>query len=202
METPVIGGLEEAAMDAIHLTHVQLANVEPGSLVLIGPTGADAEQYFAIAVHRAGEPSAAALVSIRADRGALRAVRTELSAVEAPERFVLSLGRCFTVEPNLFEQVRTDFREASTLRPGDLLVHDAQQLLVVAPAKDTPPLVVDLAGGEVTELSAQSVAVVTHWNICVQSADGQRICLVDTKSHKQAAAPSTSEFPRQAQARG
>ena len=139
-----------------------------------------------------------ALVSFRADRGALRAVRTELSATEAPERFVLSLGRCFTVEPNLFEQVRTDFREASTLRPGDLLVHDAQQLLVVAPAKDTPPLVVDLAGGEVTELSAPSVAVVTHWNICVRNAEDQRICLVDTKSHKQAADPSISRFPRQA----
>lgn len=185
-------------MDAIHLTHVQLANVEPGSLVLIGPTDADVEQYFAIAVHRAGEeqePFAARLVSFRADRGALRAVRTELSATEAPERFVLSLGRHFTVEPNLFEQVQTDLREQSALKAGDLLVHDAQQLLVVAPAKDTPPLVVDLAAGEVTEFSAPSVAVVTHWNICVRNAEGQRICVVDTKSHKQATAPVTSGFP-------
>jgi hypothetical protein len=172
-------------MDAIHLTHAQLAKVEPGSLVLIGPTGTDVEQYFAIAVHRAGAPC---LVSFRADRGALRAVRAELSAPEAPERFVLSLGRHFTVEPNLFEQVRTDFQEQSALRPGDLLIHDAQQFIVVALAKDTPPLVVDLAGGEVTELSAASVAVVTHWNIYVRNAEGQRMCLVDTKSHKQATA--------------
>jgi hypothetical protein len=173
-------------MDAIHLTHVQLAKVEPGSLVLIGPTGTDVEQYFAIAVHRAGAPC---LVSFRADRGALRAVRAELSDPEAPERFVLSLGQHFTVEPNLFEQVRTDFHEQSTLEPGDLLVHDARQFLVVVPAKDTPPLVVDLAGGEVTELSAASVAVVTHWKIYIRNAEGQRICLVDTKSHKQATAP-------------
>jgi hypothetical protein len=185
-------------MDAIHVAHVQLSKVEPGSLVLIGPTGADAEQYFAIAVHRAGEPFAARLVSFRADRGALRAVRTDLSDTEAPERFVLSLGRHFTVEPNLLEQVRTDFREGSALKAGDLLVLDAQQLLVVAPSKDKPPLVVDLAGGEVTELSASSVAVVTHWNIYVGNAEGQRICLVDTKSHKQATAPSTSRVPLQA----
>lgn len=178
----------------MHLTHVQLAKVEPGSLVLIGPTGTEVEQYFAIAVHQAGEPLAARLVSFRADRGALRAVRAELSATEAPERMVLNLGRYFTVEPNLFEQVRTDFHEQSALRPGDLLVDDAQQLLVVAPAKDTPPLVVDLAAGEVTELSAASVAVVMHWNLYVRNADGQRICLVDTKSHKQATAPSTSGF--------
>ena len=185
-------------MDAIHLTHVQLAKVEPGSLVLIGPTGADAEQYFAIAVRQAGESFATGLVSFRADRGALRAVRTDLSAAETPERFVLSLGRHFTVEPNLFEQVRTDFHEQSALKPGDLLIHDALHLLVVAPAKDTPPLVVDLAGGEVTELSAASVAVVTHWNVYVRNAEGQRICLVDTKSHKQATAPVTSSLPRQA----
>jgi hypothetical protein len=185
-------------MDAIHLTHVQLAKVEPGSLVLIGPTGADAEQYFAIAVHQTGESFATGLVSFRADRGALRAVRTELSATETPERFVLSLGRHFTVEPNMFEQIRTDFHEQSALKPGDLLIHDALQLLVVAPAKDTPPLVVDLAGGEVTELSAASVAVVTHWNIYVRNAEGERICLVDTKSHKQATAPVTSGLPRQA----
>lgn len=185
-------------MDAIQLTHVQLAKVEPGSLVLVGPTGADVEQYFGIAVHRAGESFATRLVSFRADRGALRAVRAELSATDAPERFVLSLGRHFTVEPNLFEQVRTDFQEQSALRPGDLLVHDAQQLLVVAPAKDTPSLVVDLAGGEVTELSAASVAVVTHWNIYVRNAEGQRICLVDTKSHKQATAPLASGFSLQA----
>jgi hypothetical protein len=176
-------------MDAIHLTHVQLAEVKPGSLLLIGPTGADAEQYFAIAVHRAGDPSAARLVSFRADRGALRAVRTELSTKQEPERLVLDLGRNFTVEPNLYEQVRTDFQEHSALRPGDLLVQGAQQLLVVAPAKDARPLVVDLAGGEVTELSVASVAVVTHWNIYVHNVEGQRICLVDTKSHKQATAP-------------
>ena len=143
-------------MDAIHLTHVQLAKVEPGSLVLIGPTGADAEQYFAIAVRQAGESFATGLVSFRADRGALRAVRTDLSVAETPERFVLSLGRHFTVEPNLFEQVRTDSHEQSALKAGDLLIHDALHLLVVAPAKDTPPLVVDLAGGEVTELPAAS----------------------------------------------
>ena len=175
-------------MDAIHLTHVSLADVEPGSLILSGPTGTDDEQYFSIAVHRAGESSAAHLVSFRADRGALRAVRTELSAAQAPERGVLNLGRHFTVEPNLSEQVRTDVHEQSALQPGDLLLHDAQQLLVVAPATDAPPLVVDLVGGEVTELSAASVAVVTHWNIYVRNAQGQRICLVDTKSHKQATA--------------
>ena len=175
-------------MKAIHLSHVPLADVEPGSLVLSGPTDTDAEQYFSIAVHRAGEPSAARLVSFRADRGSLRAVRTELSAAQTPERPVLNLGRHFTVEPNLYEQVRTDFHEQSALKPGDLLLHDAQQLLVVAPATDSPPLVVDLAGGEVTELAAASVAVVTHWNIYVRNPEGQRICLVDTKSHKQATA--------------
>ena len=74
------------------------------------------------------------------------------------------------------------------LKPGDLLVHGAQQLLVVAPATDKPPLVVDLAKGEVIELSAASVAVITHWNIYVRNAEGLRICLVDTKSHKQASA--------------
>ena len=79
-------------MDAIRLTHMQLGKVEPGSLVLVGATDADAEQYFAIAV-RAGEPLAPHLVSFRTDRGALRAVRTDLSAPESPERFVLSLGR-------------------------------------------------------------------------------------------------------------
>jgi hypothetical protein len=186
-------------MDAINLTHMQLAKVEPGSLVLIGARGADAEQYFAIAVHRAGEPSLTSLVCFRADRGALRAVRVELSASEAPDRFVLSLGRRFTIEPNLFEQVRADIREGSALNAGDLLVRDAQQLLVVAPAaKGTQPLVVDLAGGEVTELSDASVAVVTHWNIYVRNADGQQICLVDTKSHKQATALATSGLRLQA----
>jgi hypothetical protein len=178
-------------MDAIHLTHVQLAKAEPGSLVLVGSTDAEAQQYFAIAVHRAGEPFLTRLVSFRADRGALRATRVELSATEAPDRFVLSLGRHFTIEPNLFEQVRTDVREGSALKAGDLLVVDTQQFLVVT--QDKLPLVVDLAGGEVTELAAASVAVVTHWSICVRNAAGERICLVDTKSHKQAA-PSTSGF--------
>ena len=180
-------------MDAIPFTHVQLARVEAGSLVLIGPTAGDVEQYFAIAVQQAAEPIAA-LVCFRADRGALRAVRTDLSTTEAPERFVLSLGRRFTVEPNLFEQVQTDFRELATLSAGDLLVHEAQQFLVVAPAKAGPPLVVDLDGGQVTELSATSVAVIKHWNIYVRNADGQRICLVDTKSHRQASAPVASKF--------
>jgi hypothetical protein len=139
-------------------------------------------------------------VCFRADRGALRAVRVELSATEAPERFVLSLGRRFTIEPNLLEHVRTEISEGPALKAGDLLVFDAQQLLVVAPAaKDTLPLVVDLAGGEVTELSAASVAVFTHWNICVRDADGQQICLVDTKSHKQATVLPTSGLRRQAQ---
>lgn len=175
-------------MDAIHLTHVRLAEVTPGSLLLIGPTGTDAEQYFAIAVHRSGEPSAPCLLSFRADRGALRAVRTELSPTQEPKRLVLDLGRNYSVEPNLYEQVRTDVHEHSALRPGDLLVHGAQQLLVVAPAKDARPQVVDLAGGVVTELSMASIAVVTHWNIYVRNEEGQRICLVDTKSHKQATA--------------
>jgi hypothetical protein len=183
-------------MDAIHLTHLQLAKVEPGSLVLVGATDADAEQYFAIAVHRAGEP-APRLVSFRGDRGALRAVRTDLSATESPERFVLSLGRHFRVEPNLLEPIRTDSRERSALTAGDLLVHDGQQFLVIESAKDLPLLVVDLAGGEVSELSAESVAVVTHWNICVHDADGQRTCLVDTKSHKSTTAPATASFPLQ-----
>lgn len=181
-------------MDAIHLTHVQLGKVEPGSLVLIGATDADAEQYFAIAVHRAGAPH---LVSFRGDRGALRAIRTDLSAPESPERFVLSLGRHFSVEPNLLEPIRIDLREQSALTAGDLLIHDAQQLLVVESAKGTPPLVVDLAGGEVIELSAPSVAVVTHWNICVCSAEGQRTCVVDTKSHRNTNAPATASFPLQ-----
>lgn len=173
-------------MKAIHLTHVQLAEVEPGSLLLIGPTDADAEQYFAIAVHRAADPSAARLVSFRADRGALRAVRTELSASQPPGRAVLNLGRHFSMEANLHEQVRTDLPPQSALKPGDLLVHGARQLLVVAAETDAPPLVVDLGAGEVSELSATSVAVVTHWNIYIRNAEGQRICLIDTKSHKQA----------------
>ncbi|HEY0683041.1 MAG TPA: hypothetical protein VGD45_11975 [Steroidobacter sp.] len=173
-------------MDAIHLTHVPLAEVRPGSLLLIGSNGAEVEQHFAIAAHRAGDPSAARLVSFRTDRGALRAIRTELSPAQQPARWVLDLGRHFSVEPNLYEQVRTDSHEQSALKPGDLLVHGARQLLVVACAKDAPPLVVDLAAGVVTELTAASVAVVTHWNIYVRNAEGQRICLVDTKSHKQA----------------
>lgn len=175
-------------MDAVHLTHVPLAEVKPGSLLLIGPTDTHIEQYFAIAVDGAGDPPAVRLVSFHADRGALRAVRTELSPAQTPERLVLDLGRQFTLEPNLYEQVRTDCREPSALKPGDLLVHGAQQRLVVAQATDTRPLVVDLVGGEVMELSAASVAVITHWNIYVRNADGQRICLVDTKSHKQASA--------------
>jgi hypothetical protein len=170
-------------MDALHLTHASLAEVEPGSLVLSGPTGTDAEQYFSIAVQRAGE-SEARLVSFRADRGSLRAVRTELSAAQSPERLVLSLGRRFSVEPNLYEQIRTDVHDPAALQPGDLLLHNARQLLVVAPATDSAPLVVDLAGGEVTELSVASVAVVTHWNIYVRNGEGQIICVVDTKSHK------------------
>lgn len=174
-------------MHAIHLTHTSLAEVEPGSLILSGPTGTDVEQYFSVAAHLAGE-SAARLVSFRADRGSLRAVRTELSAVQSPERLVLSLGRHFTVEPNLYEQIRTDIHDQSALKPGDLIVHNAQQLLVVTPATDKPPLVVDLVEGEVKELPVASVAVVTHWNIYVRNGEGQRICLVDTKSHKQASA--------------
>lgn len=183
-------------MDAIQLTHVQLSQVEPGSLVLVAATDADAEQYFAIAVHLAGEPAAPRLVSFRGDRGALRAVRTELSATEAPERFVLSLGRHFSVEPNLFEPVQTG-REQSALMAGDLLVQDAQQLLVVESVKGARPLVVDLARGEVSELSAVSVAVVSHWDIYICNADGQRICVVDTKSHKITTAPATASFPLQ-----
>lgn len=184
-------------MDAIQLSHVPLSKVEPGSLVLVAATDADAEQYFAIAVHRAGEPSAPSLVSFRGDRGALRAVRTELSAKEAPERFVLNLGRHFSVEPNLLEPVQTE-REQSALMAGDLLIHDAQQFLVVESAKDTPPLVVDLAAGEVSALSATSVAVVSHWNINVCNAEGQRTCVVDTKSHKSTTAlPATASFPLQ-----
>ncbi len=183
-------------MDAIHLTHVQLAQVEPGSLVLVSATDADAEQYFALAVLRAGEP-APRLVSFRGDRGALRAVRTDLSTAEKPERYVLSLGKHFSVEPNLMEPIRTDLRELSTLTSGDLLVHDGQQLLVIESAKDTRPLVVDLAAGEVIELAATSVAVVTHWKMYVRNAEGQRICVVDTKSHKGSNALATASFPRQ-----
>lgn len=175
-------------MDAIHLTHVQLAEVQLGSLLLIGTSETDAEQHFAIAVQHAGGAPAPRVVSFLADRGALRSVRTELSVVQKPGRLVLVLGRNFTVEPNLSEQVRTDFHDHSVLKPGDLLVHGARQLLVVAPATDKPPLVVDLVEGEVTELSAGSVAVITHWNIYVRNAEGQSVCLVDTKSHKQASA--------------
>ena len=185
-------------MDAIHLTHMQLAAVEPGSLVLVGATDADAEQYFAIAVQQTDEPSARRLVSFRGDRGALRAIRTDLSATESPERFVLSLGRHFSVEPNLLEPIRTDMREQSSVTAGDLLVHDGRQLLVVESAQgSSTPLVVDLAGGAVSELSAASVAVITHWNICVHNAQGQRICVVDTKSHKSTTAPATASFPLQ-----
>jgi hypothetical protein len=183
-------------MDAIQLTHMQLSQVEPGSLVLVGATDADAEQYFAIAVHRAGEPSAPALVSFRGDRGALRAVRTELAAAEAPERFVLSLGRNFSVEPNLLEPVQTE-RGQSALMAGDLLIQDARQLLVVESAKGASPVVVDLAAGEMREFTAASVAVISHWNIYVSNAEGQRTCVVDTKSHKSTAAPATASFPLQ-----
>jgi hypothetical protein len=184
-------------MDAMHLSHMQLAKVEPGSLVLVAATEADAEQYFAIAVHRAGEPLASRLVSFRGDRGALRAIRTNLSATQSPERFVLSLGRHFSVEPNLLEPIRTDLREQSALTAGDLLVHEGQQFLVVESAQDGPPLVVDCAGGEVSELSAPTVAVITHWNICVQNADGQRTCLVDTKSHKSTTASASASVALQ-----
>ena len=184
-------------MDAIHLTHMQLANVEPGSLVLVAATDNDAEQYFALAVRRAGEPLAPRLVSFRGDRGALRAVRTDLSATESPERFVLSLGRHFSVEPNLLEAIRTDLRELSALTAGDLLLHEGEQLLVVESGHDRAPLVVDMAAGEVSELSAQSVAVVTHWNICIQNAEGQRTCVVDTKSHKSTTASAPASFPLQ-----
>lgn len=184
-------------MDTIHLTHMQLAKVEPGSLVLVAATDTDAEQYFALAVHRAGEPLAPRLVSFRGDRGALRAIRTDLSATESPERFVLSLGRHFSVEPNLLEPIRTDLREQSALMAGDLLLHDGEQLLVVESGHDRAPLVVDMAAGEVSELSAQSVAVVTHWNICIQNAEGQRTCVVDTKSHKSTTASAPASFPVQ-----
>jgi hypothetical protein len=194
--TPALDA-EEVSMDAIHLTHMQLAKVEPGSLVLVAPTDADAEQYFAIAVHRAGEPLAPRLVSFRGDRGALRAIRTDLSTSESPERFVLSLGRHFSVEPNLLEPIRTDLREQSALTAGDLLVHEGQQLLVVEAGHDGPPLVADMAAGEVSELSAPSVAVVTHWNICVRNAEGQRTCVVDTKSHKSTTASASASFPLQ-----
>jgi hypothetical protein len=183
-------------MDAIQLTHVQLSKVEPGSLVLVGATDADAEQYFAIAAHRAGEPAVTRLVSFRGDRGALRAVRTELATEQAPERFVLSLGRNFSVEPNLLEPVQTG-RDQSALMCGDLLIQDARQLLVVESGKDAPTLVVDLAAGEMSEFSAGSVAVVSHWNIYVCNSEGQRTCVVDTKSHKSTTAPATASFPLQ-----
>jgi len=177
-------------MDTINLTHVPLAEVQPGSLLLIGAIDTDLEQYFAIAVDgAAGASSATRWVSFRADRGALRAVRTELAPAQKPDRLVLDLGQNFTLEPNLYEQVRTDVRDLSVLKPGDLLAHGARQLLVVAAAAaDTRPQVVDLASGEVNELSMVSVAVINHWNIYVRSADGHRLCLVDTKSHKQASA--------------
>lgn len=176
-------------MNAFHLTHVALARVEPGSLILVGPNIEDSQHHFAIAVHRAGSPTAVRLVSFTADRSSLRAITTELSPGEAPDHFVLNLGPDFALEPNLFEMVRTNFRDKSALRAGDLLVHDAKQFLVVLPAADTPALVVDLTAGELAELSAESVAVFTHWRILVGDADGRRICLVDTKSHRQAAAP-------------
>ena len=176
-------------MNAFQLTHVELARVEPGSLILVGPNIADSQHHFAVAMRRAGSPAAVRLVSFATDRSALRTITTELSSDEVPDHFVLSLGRDFALEPNLFEMVRTNFRNAQALRAGDLLVHDTKQLLVVLPVTDTPALVVDLTAGEVTELSAESVAVFTHWRILVSDADGRRICLVDTKSHRQAAAP-------------
>jgi hypothetical protein len=157
-----------------------------GSLLLIGRSETDDEQHFAIAVQQARGAPAPRLVSFLADRGALRAVRTELSDDQKPGRLVLDLGRNFSIEPNMYEQVRTDIHEQNALEPGDLLVQGAQQLLVVAAATDKRPLVVDIAKGEVAELSATSVAVITHWNIYICNADGQRVCLVDTKSHKQA----------------
>lgn len=176
-------------MDTMNLTHVPLAEVQPGSLLLIGATDTDLEQYFAIAVDGAsGASSATRWAAFRADRGELRAVRIELSPAQKPERLVLNLGQRFSFEPNLYEQVRTGFSNLSALKPGDLLAHGARQLLVVATAADTKPLVVDLDSGEVNELSVVSVAVITHWNIYVHSAEGKRLCLVDTKSHKQAGA--------------
>jgi hypothetical protein len=185
-------------MDAMNLTHMQLAQVEPGSLVLIAATDADAEQYFAIAVHRAGEPGAPRLVCFRGDRGALRAVRIDFSVAQAPEQFVLNLGRNFNIEPGLLESMRTDLRDQSLLTAGDLLIHDARQLLVVESAQGTAPLVADLVAGEVRELSAPSVAVVTHWNMYVRNSEGRRICVVDTKSHRNTNnAPATASFPLQ-----
>jgi hypothetical protein len=103
----------------------------------------------------------------------LRAIRTDLSTSESPERFVLSLGRHFSVEPNLLEPIRTDLREQSALTAGDLLVHEGQQLLVVEAGHDGPPLVADMAAGEVSELSAPSVAVVTQ---VAQEHHRVRIC--------------------------
>lgn len=50
-------------MDAIHLTHVQLAEVKPGSLLLIGATDTDVEQHLAIAVQLATDPSTPLRVS-------------------------------------------------------------------------------------------------------------------------------------------
>ena len=182
-------------MDAVHLTHLQLAKVEPGSLVLVGATDAEAEQYFAIAVHRAGEPAR----RVWCPSAAIAARCGPYAPIFRPQNrraLRADLGR-FSVEPNLLEPIRTDLREQSALAAGDLLVHDGQQFLVIESAKDSPPLVVDLAGGEVSELSAESVAVVTHWNICIHDADGQRTCLVDTKSHKSTTAPAPASFPLQ-----
>jgi len=175
-------------MDAIQLTHVPLAEVKPGSLLLVGPDETDSEQYFAIAHDGVGEPYAARLVSFRADRDHQRALPTQRSPQQTPLRCLQALGRHYAREPNLHEQARTDYPELSAHKPGDVLVHGAQPLLVVEPATAARPLVADLATGEVIELAATSVAVVTHWNINVRSADGRIICLVDTKSHKQASA--------------
>ena len=154
----------------------------------MGPIGADGEHQFGIAVHHEGNPLALRSVSLSADRSALRAVITELSTQETPNRFVLSLGRDYWLEPNLFEGIRTNCRDHATLSAGDLLLQEAKQLLVVAAASKTPALVVDPLVGEVTELSVQSVAVFTHWRIFICGADGQRVCVVDTKSRRQASA--------------
>ena len=40
-------------------------------------------------------------------------------------------------------------------------------------------------------------AVISHWNLYVSNAEGQRTCVVDTKSHKSTSAPATASFPLQ-----
>ncbi len=177
-------------MDTINLTHVPLAEVQPGSLLLIGATDTDLEQYFAIAVDgAAGARPRTRWVSFRADRGALRAVRTELVArtearptgaesgadtLPSSPIYTSKSGPMFVTCPCSSQVTCWHTAHDSCWSSPQPQTHGRRSLTWAAEKSD--------------ELSVVSVAVITHWNIYVRSADGHRLCLVDTKSHKQASA--------------